>query len=164
MSAISAARVNDHHAVEVDLVVQVESRTAGVPQQSFFVECVQRAACAFRPRVELTLRVVDEAEARELNLRWRERDYATNVLSFPADGLADIAPDLLGDIVLCAPVVAAEAATQGKRVADHWAHLTVHGVLHLLGFDHEDEQAAAIMEEHERAILAGLGIADPYRV
>ncbi len=163
MSAINAARMNDHHTVEVDLVLQVESHAAGVPEQAFFVECVQRAAGAFRARVELTLRVVDEAEGRALNLRWRERDYATNVLSFAAEGLAEIAPDLLGDMVLCAPVVSAEADAQDKPALAHWAHLTVHGVLHLLGFEHEDDDSAAIMEAHERTILAGMGIADPYR-
>ena len=117
----------------------------------------------WRSHAELTIRIVDEAEGRELNRRWCDRDYATNVLSFPAEGLADIAPDLLGDIVLCAPVVTAEAAAQGKSAAAHWTHLTVHGVLHLLGFDHQDEHSAAAMEEHERAILASLGFADPYR-
>jgi probable rRNA maturation factor len=163
MAATGFARVADERAAAIELVLQVESRAPALPDEDFFAQVVARAAGPFRQRAELTIRVVDEAEGRELNRRWRERDYATNVLSFPADGLADIAPDLLGDIVLCAPVVAAEAAEQGKAVADHWAHLTVHGVLHLLGFDHEDDAAAAIMEDHERAILAGLGVADPYR-
>ena len=164
MGAGSSARVADGHAAEVELVLQLASDAADVPNEAFFAAAIARAAGVQRERVELTLRVVDEDEGRALNRSYRERDYATNVLSFPADGLADIAPDLLGDIVLCAPVVAAEAAAQGKRVADHWAHLTVHGVLHLLGFDHEDDETAAIMEEHERAILAGMGIADPYRL
>jgi len=164
MGAGGTARVAEERAAEVDLVLQVESLALDLPSEAFFIDAVARAAGAFRERVELTLRVVDEAEGRALNRRFRERDYATNVLSFPADGIAEIAPELLGDIVLCAPVVVAEAAAQGKRAAAHWAHLTVHGVLHLLGFDHEDEAAAAIMEEHERAILAGMGIADPYRV
>ncbi len=163
MGAQGAARVADERAAEVELVLQVESQAPGLPDQDFFTDCVARAVSVFRQRAELTIRLVDGAEGRELNRRWRDRDYATNVLSFPADGLADIAPDLLGDIVLCAPLVAAEAADQRKPVTAHWAHLTVHGVLHLLGFDHEDDEAAAIMEEHERAILAGMGLADPYR-
>lgn len=153
----------DERAAEVALVLQVESPLPGLPDAAFFAACVARAAGAFRARVEVTIRVVDEIEGRALNQRWRARDYATNVLSFAAEGVADIAPDLLGDLVLCAPVVVAEAATQGKTAIAHWAHLTVHGVLHLLGFDHEDDDTAALMEEHERAILAGLGIADPYR-
>ena len=163
MVARVQASMADEHAAEVAVVLQVASRLPGLPDEAFFADCVARAACAFRERVELTLRLVDEAEGRMLNQRWRERDYATNVLSFPAEGLADIAPDLLGDIVLCAPVVVAEAASQGKTAMAHWAHLTVHGVLHLLGFDHEDDDTAAEMEEHEHAILAGMGIADPYR-
>ena len=149
--------------VELELALQVASVATGLPQRAFFTACVERALQRSRSRAELTIRIVDTAEGRELNRRWRDRDYATNVLSFPAEGLADIAPDLLGDIVLCAPLVAAEAAAQGKSAAAHWTHLTVHGVLHLLGFDHQDEQSAAAMEEHERAILASLGFADPYR-
>lgn len=164
MANPGAARVTEARAVEVAIALQVASETPDLPNEAFFVTCVEKALGAFRARAELTIRLVDESEARELNRRWRQRDYATNVLSFPSDGLADIAPDLIGDIVLCAPVVAAEAAQQGKTAAAHWTHLTVHGVLHLLGFDHEQEQAALVMEEHERAILATMGVADPYRV
>src|SRR5690606_41420370 len=97
----------------------------------------------------------------------RGKDQATNVLSFPAElpeGLPEgVHMPLLGDIVLCAPVVAREAREQGKPLAAHYAHLTVHGVLHLLGWDHEDEKDAEAMEQLEREILAGLGIDDPYR-
>ncbi|MBK8958142.1 MAG: rRNA maturation RNase YbeY [Proteobacteria bacterium] len=163
MTTAGLAQVGSAPLAEVDLALQVESVAAGVPDQAFFAECVARAAAAFRARVEVTLRVVDEDEGRALNRQWRERDYATNVLSFAAEGLADIAPDLLGDIVLCAPVVSAEARAQGKQASHHWAHLTVHGVLHLLGFDHQDDEGATLMEQHERAILAAMGIADPYR-
>ena len=112
---------------------------------------------------ELTIRLVDEAEGRELNHTWRHKDYATNVLSFPADvpdDLLDI--PLLGDLVICAPVVAREAKEQGKPLAAHYAHLTVHGVLHLLGLDHEDEREAEAMEQIEREVLAALGFPDPY--
>lgn len=164
MPAPGIARVADERAAEIELVLQLASEAQDIPDHGFFTECARRAVQVLRERAELTVRVVDASEGRELNLRWRGRDYATNVLSFPAEDLAEIAPDLLGDIVLCAPVVVAEAAEQGKPVMAHWAHLTVHGVLHLLGFDHEDDAAAALMEEHERAILAGMGIADPYRV
>lgn len=162
MTTAGQVRVSQSQGAEVDLALQCACAVS-VPDRAFFVACVARAAAEFRERVELTLRVVDEDEARALNLRWRERDYATNVLSFGAEGLADIAPDFIGDIVLCAPVVAAEAAAQGKTAADHWAHLTVHGVLHLLGFDHQHDADAATMEQHERTILANLGVADPYR-
>jgi probable rRNA maturation factor len=112
---------------------------------------------------ELTIRLVDEAEGRELNRTWRQKDYATNVLSFPADvpdGLLDI--PLLGDLVICAPVVEREAAEQGKAPQAHWAHLVIHGCLHLLGYDHIDDHEAEEMESLERQLLAELGHADPY--
>jgi len=116
---------------------------------------------------QICVRIVDEAEGRALNLNWRGRDYATNVLSFPGSvppGLpAAWTPALMGDIVLCAPVVAREAQTQEKPLAFHWAHLIVHGVLHLRGFDHIEQRSAALMEQREREILAGLGMPDPYR-
>ncbi|KRW72589.1 rRNA maturation RNase YbeY [Stutzerimonas nitrititolerans] len=112
---------------------------------------------------ELTIRLVDEAEGRELNHTWRQKDYATNVLSFPADvpdELLDI--PLLGDLVICVPVVAREAAEQGKPLEAHWAHLVIHGCLHLLGYDHIDDAEADEMEALERQLLAELGHPDPY--
>jgi len=112
---------------------------------------------------ELTIRLVDEAEGRELNHTWRQKDYATNVLSFPADvpdELLDI--PLLGDLVICVPVVAREAAEQGKPQEAHWAHLVIHGCLHLLGYDHIDDAEADEMEALERQLLAELGHPDPY--
>ncbi|MFY1051652.1 MULTISPECIES: rRNA maturation RNase YbeY [Pseudomonas] len=112
---------------------------------------------------ELTIRLVDEAEGRELNHTWRHKDYATNVLSFPADvpeGILDI--PLLGDLVICVPVVEREAAEQGKTPEAHWAHLVIHGCLHLLGYDHIEEDEALEMEDLERQLLAELGHADPY--
>jgi len=111
---------------------------------------------------EVALRIIDEAEMRALNLRYRGRDYATNVLSFPADLPAGLDLPLLGDIAICAPVVRREAADQSKPPEAHWEHLLVHGMLHLLGFDHEEETAAQTMENLERRILATLGRADPY--
>lgn len=112
---------------------------------------------------ELTIRLVDEEEGRELNRTWRHKDYATNVLSFPAD-----VPDefldipLLGDLVICVPVVAREAAEQGKTPEAHWAHLVIHGCLHLLGYDHIEDAEAEEMESLERDLLAELGHPDPY--
>ena len=162
MAQARPATSGDAAGLELELVLQVASTASDLPSRAFFATCVTSVLRSWRPRAELTIRLVDEVEGRELNRRWRQRDYATNVLSFASDGLADVAPDLLGDIVLCVPVVVAEAAAQGKSAAAHWTHLTVHGVLHLLGCDHEDEHAAAQMEEHERTILASLGFADPY--
>lgn len=112
---------------------------------------------------ELTIRLVDSEEGLALNSQWRQRDYATNVLSFPAevpDGLLDI--PLLGDLVICVPVVAREAQEQGKSLDAHWAHLVIHGCLHLLGYDHIDDQEAEEMEALEREMLADLGYPDPY--
>lgn len=111
---------------------------------------------------ELTIRIVDEAEGRELNRRYRGKDYATNVLSFPYDGETLDVP-VLGDLVLCAPVVEREAVEQSKDPKSHWAHLVVHGCLHLLGYDHQDDRDARTMEDRERAILATFGFPDPYR-
>ncbi len=112
---------------------------------------------------EMTIRLVDEAEARELNHTYRHKDYATNVLSFPADvpdELLDI--PLLGDLVICVAVVEREAAEQGKSLEAHWAHLVIHGCLHLLGYDHIEDEEAEEMESLERELLAHLGHPDPY--
>lgn len=112
-----------------------------------------------RDRGELTVRIVGNAESRRLNRRYRNKDKPTNVLSFPGE-----APGLLGDLVICAPVVAREAREQGKAAAAHWAHMVVHGVLHLLGFDHIRPGDAKVMERRERAILARLSFPDPYKI
>ena len=106
----------------------------------------------------VTVRFVDAIEGRALNSEFRGKDYATNVLTFVYD---DEHPRA-GDIVLCAPVVRREAAAQGKPLADHHAHLVIHGMLHLQGFDHEGHADAAVMEARETAILAGFGLPDPY--
>lgn len=112
-----------------------------------------------RKRGEITLRLVDSAESQTLNRDYRGKDKPTNVLSFPMGE-----PDYLGDIVICAPVVAAEAVEQGKAARAHWAHMVVHGVLHLLGHDHIDDGEAATMEALERKLLARLGFPDPYEL
>jgi probable rRNA maturation factor len=122
---------------------------------------------------EVAVRVVGAAESRRLNRGWRRQDHPTNVLSFPApsadrprartrDRARGDATRSLGDLVICAPVLDREAREQGKTKAAHWAHLVVHGSLHLLGFDHEDERDARRMERRERRILAALGFPDPY--
>ena len=108
----------------------------------------------------LGIRVVGSRESRALNQRWRGRAKPTNVLSFPAS--PELGGRQIGDLVVCAPVVAREAREQGKSLASHWAHMIVHGTLHLLGFDHERAADAKRMEGRERALLARIGIADPY--
>jgi probable rRNA maturation factor len=117
-------------------------------------------AAAGGRRGELGIRVVGSRESRVLNARWRGRDRPTNVLSFPAD--PGLRPAQLGDLVVCAPVVAREAREQGKTLSAHWAHMVVHGTLHLLGFDHARAVDARRMEGRERVLLARLGFADPY--
>ena len=123
---------------------------------------VRRAAGAALGRIEgeVVVLLSDDAAVRDLNARFRDKDKPTNVLSFPA---AESAAPHLGDVVLAYGVCAAEAEAQGKSLSDHLTHLVVHGVLHLLGRDHEDDAEAEEMEGEERAILADLGVADPYR-
>jgi probable rRNA maturation factor len=123
------------------------------------------AACRGRIKhVDIAIRIVDAPEGRRLNQHYRGKDYATNVLSFPAELPAGVQLPLLGDVVICAPVVAKEATDQGKALRAHYAHLTVHGVLHLLGLDHESPREAMAMEAIERGLLADLGFSDPYLV
>lgn len=115
---------------------------------------------------EVTIRIVDEAESADLNSRYRQRGGATNVLSFPAEPLPDFVRTAnvpLGDLVLCAPVIEREADEQGKALTAHWAHMVVHGSLHLLGYDHDRSGPAAEMESIERRLLESLGYPDPYR-
>lgn len=116
---------------------------------------------------ELTIRIVGEPESAALNARYRGKTGPTNVLAFPG-GPAEAVPegDLppLGDLVICAPVVEREALEQGKTLSAHWAHIVMHGTLHLVGYDHEDAPAARKMEARERALLAGFGFGDPYEI
>ena len=137
------------------MAVQYATEATDLPTQTQFRKW---ARDALRTDTEVTLRIVDEAEGRALNRDYRGRDYATNVLTF---ALAE-EPRLMGDIVICAPVVAQEAAAQHKPLHAHYAHLTVHGVLHLHGYDHETEAEAELMEGVETAIITKLGYADPY--
>ncbi|HQM87790.1 MAG TPA: rRNA maturation RNase YbeY, partial [Methylotenera sp.] len=109
---------------------------------------------------EVTIRIVDEDEGRALNNTYRGKDYATNVLTFPITET----PHLMGDIVMCAPVVATEALAQHKSIEAHYAHLTVHGILHLHGYDHEIAAQAELMESLETAIISKLGYANPYLI
>lgn len=111
---------------------------------------------------EIVIRLVDDAESAALNQQYRHKSGPTNILSFPFEAPDGVEIDLLGDLVICAPLIAREAAEQGKPVSDHWAHITVHGILHLLGYDHVDEREAELMENLEIEILAELDIANPY--
>jgi len=150
--------------VSVELTLQVaDGLGEPVPACDAFRAWADAALAGRRERAELCVRVVDVAEGEALNARYRGKAYATNVLSFPAELPPELGLPLLGDLVLCAPVVLREAHEQGKPADAHWAHLTVHGVLHLLGFDHVHPDEAETMEALERAVLARCGYPDPYQ-
>lgn len=149
--------------LRLDVGVSYALPRKGLPAAVSFRRWVAAALAGRIREADLAIRVVDAREGRALNRHYRGKDYATNVLSFPAELPDGVTLPLLGDIVLCAPVVAREAREQGKPLGEHYAHLTVHGVLHLLGWNHEDTREAECMERLEREILAGLGIDDPYR-
>ena len=152
----------------LDVAISYAVPRAGLPAAVSFRRWVAAALQGRIREADLAIRIVGSKEGRALNRHYRGKDHATNVLSFPAD-IADgvklpkgVKLPLLGDLVLCAPVIAREAKEQKKPLAAHYAHLTVHGALHLLGWDHQDAREAECMEQLEREILAGLGIDDPY--
>jgi probable rRNA maturation factor len=143
------------NAPRLSLAIQSCVDTTGVPKRALLARV---ASAALERNAQVTLRVVDGHEGRALNRRYRGRDHATNVLTFVYDdGLS-----LSGDIVLCAPVIAKEARAQRKTLRAHYAHLVIHGMLHLQGYDHERDDDAARMEAREIALLRGLGFDDPY--
>jgi len=152
--------------VRLDVTVGYAVPRKGLPSAVSFRKWVAAALAGRIREADLAVRLVGTKEGRALNRHYRGKDYATNVLSFPADLPEGLPPGvrmpLLGDLVICAPVVAREAREQKKPLAAHYAHLTIHGTLHLLGWDHDDTREAEAMEQLEREILAGLGIADPY--
>lgn len=145
----------------LSLAVQYASEAAGLPTRAQFRRWVK---LALQRDAAMTLRIVDEAEGRELNRNYRGKDYATNVLTFVYD---DAEPGnsgpLSGDVVICAPVVAQEAAMQHKDPLAHYAHLTIHATLHLQGYEHETEADAAAMETLETALMLKLHYPDPYQ-
>ncbi|MGD8620281.1 MAG: rRNA maturation RNase YbeY [Gammaproteobacteria bacterium] len=142
--------------------VQYAINADGIPAPGEVQRWVECALQGRRPDAELAVRIVDEAEITALNRQYRGKDGATNVLSFPFEDMPGVVTEQLGDIVICAPVVATEAVTQGKSLQAHWAHIVIHGVLHLLGYDHHRDAEAQGMEELETRLLASLGFADPY--
>ncbi len=148
--------------MSVELDLQRVSSQAGQPTDDELQHWAEAVLAGRRGHAELTIRLVDEAESRELNRSYRGKDRPTNVLSFPFQAPPVVASDLLGDLVICVPVVLREAQSQSKAATAHWAHMVVHGVLHLLGYDHQVPAEAEAMERMEVDILSDLGFPDPY--
>lgn len=148
-------------SLRIDL--QVGGSRSGLPAVAKFKHWARSAIAGRRSNAELSIRIVDAAESRALNRRFRGKDKPTNVLSFPAELPPELELPLLGDLVICRDVVEAEAAEQGKPAEAHWAHMVVHGTLHLLGYDHESASEAEAMEAMEAEILGELGWPDPYQ-
>lgn len=146
----------------IDLDLQVAADVAGMPDEAAIRRWVETALAGRREEAQLTVRITDEAEITDLNRTYRGKDRPTNVLSFPFEAPPGVELPLLGDIIICAAVVADEAHEQGKPLEAHWAHMVIHGTLHLLGYDHIEEAEAAAMEGLEIELLAGLGYANPY--
>jgi probable rRNA maturation factor len=149
-------------AMSLDLDVSFAARRPWVPRRGQFKEWAEAALAAASERYALSVRVVGAVQSRSLNAHYRHKDKPTNVLSFAGAGLGPDGCHYLGELVICAPVVAREAQAAGKSRESHWAHMTVHGVLHLLGFDHERSQEARKMASREIQILDRLGFSDPY--
>ena len=148
-------------SIFVELQIATEN-LEGLPTED---QIVQWATAAVQPEgdeVEMTVRIVDEAESHELNLTYRGKDRPTNVLSFPFECPDEVELPLLGDLVICRQIVEREAAEQEKPLMAHWAHMVVHGSLHLLGYDHIEDEEAEEMESLETQIMQGLGFDDPY--
>ncbi len=144
-----------------DIDIQLAS-DAEVPDDEAFRRWALAALAEQSQPREMTIRVVDENEIRQLNRDYRGKDYATNVLSFEADLPPELDLPLLGDIIICPAVVSREADEQGKSLESHWAHMVIHGTLHLQGYDHIEDSEAEVMEALEIAIMHKLGYADPY--
>jgi probable rRNA maturation factor len=142
--------------------IQAVFESAGQPDQQQIQLWIDTALDDYGQDAEIVVRIVDEQESAELNEQYRHKSGPTNILSFPADLPEGIELDLLGDLVICAPVIEKEALEQNKILAHHWAHIIVHGVLHLLGYDHIDETQAELMENKEIVILNKLHINNPY--
>ncbi|KJG55718.1 metal-binding heat shock protein [Photobacterium kishitanii] len=148
-------------AIYLDLQLATADE-AGLPTEAEFQQWLDAAVTPFQTDAEVTIRLVDEQESHALNLEYRGKDRPTNVLSFPFEAPSGIEIDLLGDLIICRQVVEAEALEQQKPLNAHWAHMVVHGSLHLLGYDHIEDDEAEEMETLETEIMQNMGFVDPY--
>jgi len=147
--------------IELDLQLVVEEQS-GLPNESDILNWLNTTISQFQPQAEVTVRIVDEAESQQLNRDYRGKDKPTNVLSFPFESPPGVELDLLGDLIICRQVVEREADEQSKPLMAHWAHMVVHGSLHLLGYDHIEDDEAEEMESLETEIMQSMGFQDPY--
>ena len=148
--------------MSLHLETQFAVEFSGAPSEADFRIWAEAVLADRRESAELLIRIVDAVEMTDLNQRYRKQTGPTNVLSFPFQAPEPLAGDLLGDLVICAPVVRQEAVDQGKPERAHWAHMTVHGILHLLGYDHQEAREAEVMERLETHVLSRLGFPAPY--
>jgi probable rRNA maturation factor len=146
-----------------EIEIQTIYESPGQPDQQQIQLWVDTALAGFDQDTEIVVRIVDEQESAQLNEQYRHKSGPTNILSFPVELPEGIELNLLGDLVVCAPVLEKEAREQNKPLAEHWAHIIIHGVLHLLGYDHLEDEEAELMENKEIAILNQLTINNPYR-
>jgi len=148
--------------MSLKIKIQNVSNAESLPESELISQWAEQALDKEHQDAEITLRVVEAKESQALNKEWRKKDTATNVLSFPVGEVIEQLPNLLGDIVICAPIVEQEAKEQEKSIEAHWAHLIIHGILHLQGYDHESDEEANKMESKEIKILKKSGYANPY--
>ncbi len=148
--------------MSIKIEIQYATEINDLPEEGLIKKWVNSSLNGYIENAELTIRIVDKAEGAQLNEKWRNAQGPTNVLSFPYSDLNETTKSIQGDIVICAPVILREAAEQKKSVDAHWAHIIVHGILHLLGYDHDNENDANEMESLETSILGKLKIPDPY--
>lgn len=146
----------------MQVIIQNVTEADPVPEPERLTTWAEAAGSGVPAEAEVVIRIVAADESAELNLTYRQKQGPTNVLSFPFEAPPGVPVSILGDIVICASLVEKEAKEQGKSLEAHWAHLVVHGLLHLQGFDHIEDEEARIMEQREIAILNTLGFSDPY--
>ena len=163
MNGMRIKRQALRRVMKIKVNIQRAIKTSGLPSNQRIRQWVRTALADHVDHAELTVRLIGEKEAAQLNWKWRRKKGPTNVLSFPAGDRQGHVPGLLGDIVLCAPVIAREATQQEKSLWAHWAHMIIHGALHLMGYDHKKTLETRKMEGLEIKLLATMGIADPYK-